>query len=326
MKSNNLVSKRLPIFFVVLVLIAGASWFWWSYSTASVDPTDKKPEIFVVQKGDGVRTIATNLSSHNFIRSPTAFFILVKLMGIERSLQAGDFRLNRALSSRDIALELTHGYLDVWVTTLEGWRDEEIATQLSKALDVPEGEFLKVAKVGYMFPDTYLIPRDATPAAIATIFFDTFDQKVTREMREDVKKQGLTFNEALILASIVEREGRTDEDRPIIAGILLKRLKAGWPLQADATIQYALGYEPNEKTWWRKNLASDDKIIRSPFNTYRNPGLPPEPICNPGLASIKSVIYPSESPYWYYLHDNEGAVHFARTIEEHNENIKKYLQ
>lgn len=326
MKSNNPPSKRLIIFFLVLVMVAAGTWLWWVDGTAPVAPTDTKPIMFVIQKGDGVRTIAANLASQNLIRSSTAFFLLVKLMGIERSLQAGDFRLNRTMSASGIATELTHGYLDVWVTTLEGWRIEEIANRLAKDLDIPEGEFLKVSQEGYMFPDTYLIPRDASAAAIARIFLDTFHQKVTDQMREDAKKQGLTFDEAIILASIVEREGRTDEDRPVIAGILLKRLDAGWPLQADATLQYALGYQASEKNWWKKALTAGDKKIRSPFNTYLKPGLPPAPISNPGLASIRAVIYPENSPYWYYLHDAESNVHYASTIEEHTKNIATYLQ
>ena len=326
MKSNNTVPKRVIIFFVVLILLLLGSWLWWIDGTSPVAPLDPKPIMFVVRQGDGVRTIAANLANQNLIRSSTAFFVLVKIMGLEKSLQAGDFRLNRALGADEIASELTHGYLDVWVTTLEGWRNEEIANQLAKDLDIPEGEFLKVAQEGYMFPDTYLIPRDASAAAIANIFRSTFDQKITEQMKVDAQKQGLTVEEVIILASIVEREGRTSEDRPVIAGILLKRLNADWPLQADATLQYALGYQATEKSWWKKSLTTEDKKIRSAFNTYLNPGLPPRPISSPGLASLKAVIYPQESAFWFYLHDNDGNVHYAATIEEHNENIARYLQ
>lgn len=145
-------------------------------------------------------------------------------------------------------------------------------------------------------------------------------------MREDAKMSGLTLDEVITLASIVEREGRTADDRPIIAGILLKRLKADWPLQADATLQYALGYQAREKTWWKKALTNDDKNFRSPYNTYLNPGLPPRPIANPGIESMKAVIYPKDTEYWYYLHDPTGAVHYAATIEEHNANVKTYLR
>lgn len=315
------------LFFVIAIFIAiFGGGLWWTDAMSPVDSADKTPELFVVQKGEGVKSIAFRLAGERLIRSSTGFFVLVKLMGIDDQLEAGDFRLNKSMSAKDIATELTHGTLDVWVTTLEGWRSEEIAQKINKDLDIPETEFLKYQKEGYMFPDTYLLPRDASASAIVKIFRDTFDKKITDQMRIDAQKSGLTFDNVIILASIVEREGRTDSDRPVIAGILLQRLKARWPLQTDATIQYALGYQPLEKTWWKKNLSDSDKKIDSPYNTYRNPGLPPAPIANPGLASIKAVIYPTETGYWYYLHDKNGDVHYAATIEEHNENIAKYLQ
>ena len=317
---------RLIILFVIVVLGAWGGWFWWRDAISAVDPTDTTPIIFVVERGEGAKAIAADLANQNLIHSPTGFYLLVKLLGVETQLQAGDFRLNKSMDARTIALELTHGTLDVWVTTLEGWRVEEIATQLAGDLDIPEKEFLKYAREGYMFPDTYLIPRDATASAIAKIFLDNFEKKITPQMREDAKKTGLTFNQVLTLASIVEREGKSDTDRPVIAGILLNRIKADWPLQTDATLQYALGYQQFEKSWWKKSLFTEDKKINSPYNTYANPGLPPAPISNPGLASIQAVLNPADTEYLYYLHDATGAVHYATTIDEHNANIQKYLQ
>ena len=313
------------MFFVFVALVFGAVLLWWKDAIGSVDLSDSTPEIFVIARGEGARSVATRLASEKLVRSSTGFFLLVKFMGIERSLQAGDFRLNRTMDASVVAQTLTHGTLDVWVTTLEGWRVEEIATKLVKALDIPEAEFLKHSREGYMFPDTYLIPKDATAGAIAKIFYDNFEQK-TASLHADAAKSGLTFDQVVILASIVEREGRTDEDRPVIAGILLHRIEADWPLQADATLQYALGYQPAEKSWWKKYLIDEDKNVKSPFNTYRNPGLPLGPISSPGLASIKAVIYPKATEYWYYIHDMAGRAHYAKTIEEHTANIAKFLQ
>jgi len=326
MKSNKPYRSRFLLLLAVAAVIAVTGWFWWRDAISAVDSEDRTPKIFVVRRGEGVKSVAARLANEGFIRSPTGFFLLVKSMGIERDLQAGDFRLNPAMDAATLARELTHGTLDVWVTTLEGWRVEEIAAKLTKELDIPESEFVKVAREGYMFPDTYLVPRDASVGAVAALFTTTFDKKVDEAMRADAKKTGLTFPEVMTLASIVEREGRTNEDRPVIAGILLKRLKADWPLQADATLQYALGYQTGEKTWWKKGLNQEDKKVKSPYNTYLHPGLPPEPIANPGLASIKAVIYPKETDYWYYIHDLEGVVHYGRTLEEHNSNVAKYLQ
>lgn len=327
MKSNNSTGiSRLLVFLTVTIVVVVGGFIWWTTSTRAVEPGNAAAVAFSVKAGDGVRAIADNLAADHLIRSPTAFFILVKTMGIEKNLQAGDFRLSRAMDDREIALALTHGFQDVWVTTLEGWRNEEIAQVLSKNLDIPETEFLKAARQGYMFPDTYRIPHDATAGAIVNMFQTTFDTKITPAMRQAAASRGLTWDQVIILASIVEREGRTNEDRPVIAGILLKRLKADWPLEVDATLQYALGYQSNEKTWWKKDLTAEDRLIKSPYNTYTNTGLPPGPICNPGLSSITAVVYPKDSGYWYYIHDTSGTVHYATTLEEHNANITKYLQ
>lgn len=326
MKSNKSRSIRYLLLIIVILLSSGGGWFWWRDALMPVDPKDITSDRFVVERGEGVKNIAARLAGQRLIRSSTGFYLLVKFMGIEHTLQAGDFRLNRSMDAKTIAQELTHGMLDVWVTTLEGWRVEEIAAKLNKELDIPESQFLKVAKEGYMFPDTYLIPRDATVGAIANLFRFTFDEKIHTLFQNDAKKTGLSFSEVIILASIVEREGRNEEDRPVIAGILLKRLKSDWPLQADATLQYALGYQTEERSWWKKSLFDEDKKIISEYNTYLHSGLPPGPIANPGLSSIKAVIYPKETDNWYYLHDAKGGVHYGKTLEEHNENSVKYLQ
>lgn len=317
---------RAAIFIVVILLLGVGSWVWWNDSIAPVDSNNTTPEIFAISSGESVRSVSSRLTKENFIRSSTAFFILVKMMGIDNALQAGDFRLNRSMNARMVAEELTHGIVDVWVTTLEGWRIDEVATKLAKELDIPEGEFLKVAQEGYMFPDTYLIPKNATAGAIVQLFKDNFDSKVTATMRSDAQASGLSLDDVVTLASIVEREGRTEEDRPVIAGILLKRLEADWPLQTDATLQYISGYQSNDKSWWKKIVTNADKELDSPYNTYKNTGLPPGPIANPGISSIRAVIYPKQSENWYYLHDPSGGVHYAVTYEDHLANIAKYLQ
>ncbi len=323
--SSHFFLSRFVLLFLVIGLLCWAGYAWWQDGIQAVDSHDTKLALFAVHQGDGVKAIAANLANDHLIKSPTSFFILVKLLGIERDIQAGEFRLTRAMSADQIARELTHGISDIWVTTLEGWRVEEIATKLAKDLDIPEQEFLKVAREGYMFPDTYAVPKDATAGAIAQLMIDNFDKKVPAAMKRDATKVGLTFDEVITLASIVEREGNSDEDRPVIAGILLKRMKADWPLQTDATLQYALGYQSKEKTWWKKELFDEDKKLNSPFNTYKNTGLPKKPIASPGLAAIKAVLYPKQSDYWYYLHDPKGFVHFGKTLEDHEANIQKYL-
>lgn len=317
---------RLLVFAILLIVFAGGGYIWWREAVSPANPEDKANRSFVVQSGEGIRSIATRLKNEGIIKDQIGFFILVKLLKLDSNLQAGDFRLNPAQSAREVVEQLTHGTEDIWVTILEGWRNEETALLLAKELSIPESEYLKFAREGYMFPDTYLLPKEASAAGVVKIFEDNFNKRVDARILNGFQTQGLSLAKAVVLASIVEREGNSATDRPLIAGVLLKRLKNDWPLQADATIQYVLGYQAVDKTWWKKALTDADKEIKSPFNTYSDTGLPPTPICNPGLMSLSAVAFPQESDYWYYLHDLEGKVHFARTLEEHNANIEQYLR
>ncbi len=316
---------RLIILFLLVCLVSGLSLVWYREGLKPVVANDSVAKPFTIEVGTSVRDIADRLERQGFIRSKLAFFIYIRLAGLAQTIQAGVYSIAPSMDAKTIAHLLTRGSNDIQLTTLEGWRIDEIATKINKELSIPEREFLRYAKEGYMFPDTYKIPRNATAAAIAKIFEDTFKQKVTVQMRQDALKQGLNMDEVVILASIVEREGKSDIDRPVIAGILKKRLKADWPLQADSTLQYILGYQSRDKTWWKKVLTEEDKLTDSLYNTYKYPGLPPGPISNPGLAAIKAVIYPLEKDYWYYLHTPDGKVYYSKTLEEHQQNIEKYL-
>ncbi len=322
--------KKIKSRFIIAVLLSIFVFFgigMWSLQAFSpVDEKDKTPLVFVISPGESVRSIASRLRNEGLIRDSIAFFLTVKFQKLDNQIQAGDFRLSKAMNVSTVAQELTHGSIDVWLTTIEGWRVEEIALKLAQELSIPEREFVREAKEGYMFPDTYLIPHDATAGAIAQMFRDTFSKRFDAQLQQKVKSQGLTVDQAVTLASIVEREALFDRDRPIIAGILLKRLANDWPLDADATVQYALGYQSQGKTWWKKSLTAMDLQIKSLYNTRLHKGLPPGPISNPGLASLAAVAQPLETEYWFYLSDKAGSMHYAKTLEEHNQNIQKYLQ
>lgn len=320
------MKKILSIIFLVLfVLLATAFYFDGLRPVAKGDKTSK---IFVIKKGESLDSIIRRLYNEKLIRSRVVFYLLVKQLGIEKEIQAGDFRLSASMTAEEIARTLTHGTLDVWVTIIEGLRKEEIAQIISKNLDVPESEFIKLAQEGYLFPDTYLIPKNADIEMIINIFQNNFNRKFTNDLRmKGEKRLGLSESEIITLASLLEREAKSDQEKKIVAGILWKRLKNDWPLQVDATVQYALGYQNKEKTWWKKYLTNQDLKIDSPYNTYLNKGLPPNPISNPGLSSIMAVINADiDTPYWYYISDKTGKLHFARTLEDHNQNIEKYLR
>lgn len=315
----------VTIFFIVFVL--GGMLYYYE-GTLPVNKKSTTSKIFVIRRGESISSIVKRLHNEELIRNRIVFYILIKKLGIASNIQAGDFRLSPAMSASEIAKNLTKGTLDVWITIIEGLRKEEIAQIVAKEFSIPEIEFIKLAQEGYLFPDTYLIPREATAGAIIDIMKQNFYNKYTSILRSQAQKRGLSDKEVIILASIVEKEVKTDGDRAQVASIILKRWKANWPLQIDATVQYALGYQPTTKTWWKKNLTVSDLKIDSPYNTYLHLGIPPEPISNPGLSSLKAVAEADvNTPYWFYISSKDGSkIYYATTIEEHQENIGKYLR
>ncbi|QQG44807.1 MAG: endolytic transglycosylase MltG [Candidatus Roizmanbacteria bacterium] len=319
-------STKFIAVFTLIILAITFLYFFYKEGTLAVDKNEKSTKIFVIKPGESLNNIVKNLSREGLIRNSVVFYFIIKQKGIEKKIQAGDFRLSPSMNADEIAETLTHGTLDVWVTIIEGLRKEEVAQIFSKSLDIPEVEFISQSEEGYLFPDTYLIPRQATAGGIIDILNFTFKQRFTNELKTKVKNLELTEPEAVTLASLVEREARSDEARQKVASILLKRLQNEVPLQVDATIQYALGYQPKEKTWWKKNLTLEDLKIKSPYNTYLNTGLPPEPISNPSFSSLNAVANADPStPYMFYITGKDGKMRYARTLEEHNANIAKYL-
>lgn len=300
-------------------------WLWWSQAVKPTNPDDKTSVLFTIENGENIRSIADRLQKQNLIRSPVAFFLLARFGTVADKIQAGEFRLTRSINMYEIADSLTHGTVDVQITIPEGWRNSEIALKLAQVLSIPENEFLKAASEGFMFPDTYLIPKEASASQVSKIFLENFNKKVTDRELNLSRQKNLTLEELINIASLVEREAKFDDDRPVIASVILNRLKIGMKLDIDATVQYALGYIPAEKSWWKKELTLEDLEVDSPYNTYKNPGLPPTPIANPGLEAIVAVLQAPKTDYLYYIADSTGKSHFAVSFEEHARNIAKYL-
>jgi|SRR3989339_87394 len=319
--------KKIQILLILIILSVAFFYLFYSEGSLPVSKYSETSKIFVIKPGEPLDTIVNNLAKEGLIRNKIVFYLIVKKLGIERKIQAGDFRISEKMNAQEVATSLTHGTIDIWLTLIEGMRKEEMAQIISKNFDIPEIEIERKTKEGYIFPDSYLIPRTATTETILSIINKNFGSKFDEKLHAQAKNKKLTEKQVLILASLVEREARQSSTREKVAGIILKRYLADWPLQIDATVQYVLGYQPNEKSWWKKELSEEDLKIDSPFNTYINKGLPPDPICNPSLSSIKAVINADENtPYWYYLTDNQGVMHYAITLEEHQNNINKYLQ
>ncbi len=314
-----------------LVIVLGAVFtlillfsLWFENGLKAIDASDKTNRIFVVAKGEGVREIANKLKKEGFIKDPVVFFLLVRKLGLDGKIQAGDFRLSPSMNVTEIAESLTHGTLDIWVTIPEGKRVDEMADILKNTIPTytPSWRVKLRANEGYLFPDTYLIPKDADINLIVSLMRDNFEKKFAQIKIN--RSNNLTKNDIVILASLIEREAKHAQDRPLVGSVLTNRLNIGMALQVDATVQYALGYQADQKSWWKKDLSAADLKINSLFNTYQNAGLPVTPIANPGLAALQAAANPSETDYFYYISDKNGFLHFAKTLEGHNNNIKKY--
>ena len=175
---------------------------------------------------------------------------------------------------------------------------------------------------GFIFPDTYNFRRDVPLYELFNTFFANFEQNLSIEIRDGYALQGLDIFQAVTLASIVEKETVVAEEMPLIASVFLNRLAAGMPLESDPTVQYAIGYNPAQKTWWTNPLTSDDLQINSPYNTYQGNGLPPGPIANPGIDALRAVAFPAQSPYYYFRAacDGSGKHVFSETFQQHLNN------
>ncbi len=328
--------KKFNLIFIPILLVAVLAVFflWWRWANLPFDEQySLAGQTFVVKKGESLSSVAFRLQDEGLIRSGAAFKLLGRMQDLEDKIQAGSFRLKPSQSLEEIIDFLTQGTQDIWLTFPEGWRKEEFARRLASNLaNFDQEEFLNLAAnhEGELFPDTYLLPREASASAVFQFLENNFQKRFDEDLVKQANQAGLSQKEVLILASLVEREAKHGGDRALVAGILLKRLEANWPLQVDATLQYALAEKRCLPTsvdcdWWVTPTATDKKID-SPYNTYIYKGLPPTPICNPGLSAIEAVISPQDSEYWFYLSDLKGNMHYSQTVEEHNANIQEYLQ
>ena len=302
---------RLGLLLIVIFFIGTFS--FWQWSIQPVNSKVKAVTVFVIPQGQSAKTIGKRLKQQNYIRSRIAFELMVDKKDYGNKLQAGDFRLSQSMNLSDIIETFTHASLDFWITFPEGLRVEEYAEKLATKTDINTEEFILAAKTheGMLFPDTYLIPQTASVQNIIDLLVGTFNQKSPTKLKKDI-----------ILASLIEREARRDQDRSLVSSVLHNRIKLGMALQIDATVQYALG---NSKVWWKKDLTLKDLKINSPYNTYAHNDLPPAPIANPGLASLEAAINPATTNYLYYVSDSNGYNHYAEDLDGHQANIKQYL-
>lgn len=314
--------KFLLFIFISLIIIAG-SFALWNYATSPVNQSDTFSKTFIVSPGETAQEVGKKLETAGLIKNSLAFYIAAR---IGRSpIQAGEYSLSPAFSMRQIIEKLDHGSADVVIKFQSGTRAEEYAKILKSnfksytsdwAVRLRENE-------GFLYPDTYSIPKNTTIDNIITILTDNFYKKAASL---GLSKNSLRLSRAVIIASLLEREGKTLQDKKMIASVIENRLVANMPLQIDAAVQYAIGYDEGEKTWWKKGLTIDDLKVASPFNLYTNSGLPPRPIANPGFNALSAAVNPAKSDYLFYVSDKNGKLYFAKTAVEHNRNVAKYIE
>lgn len=302
------------------------------------DPT---PVAFAVRPGTRAAVVAEDLQRAGLVRSALRFRQLAEASGLASQLKAGRHELRRTMSAPEIleALASGHSRRPELITIPEGLRAEEVALYLQERgvadtrsfLDIVAGRERQLplppgaaSLEGYLFPDSYEFPLDPTPVAVVQTLLGQFAQRVDEPLRSQAAARGLSLHQLVTLASIIEREAVHASERPRIATVYYNRLALGMPLEADPTVQYALtpfGALTPSQGFWKPALQPADLFVDSPYNTYRVAGLPPGPICSPGLAALRAAADPEAGPWLYFVARGDGSHLFATSLEEHLRNI-----
>ncbi len=302
--------------------------------------SDPAPVSFTVEQGETARTVAQRLADQKLVVDGALLGYYLHYTGMDQKIEAGDFVLRQTMTLKEVALALTDASArQISIRIFEGWRLEQIAAALSGngALAVSEQAFMALAGrgssppsglsflsrrpagaslEGFLFPDTYLVSPGADSQAVINKMLANFQAHLPADYEAAAAQQHLSVYQAVIVASLIEREAVVDDERPEIAAVILNRLAIGQLLEIDATVQYAVGTPDN---WWPRLGGLDLRSVVSPYNTYSVQGLPAGPIANPGLSSLLAAVHPAQSTYLYYraLCDGSGRHVFANTYEEH---------
>jgi UPF0755 protein len=302
---------------------------------------------FTIKPGESPYSVTDRLEKARLIASGAALSDYLVYSGLDTTLQAGNFELSPKMSAIQVAWALQDATpSEITFHILPGWRMEEIAEALpTSGLEFSQRSLLDIANQpgdyltaettpllsllppsasleGFLYPDSYRLPRIISVEAFVKTLLDDFQLKVDRQMLDGFQRQGLSLYQAVTLASIVQREAVLEDEMPLIASVFLNRLNNGMSLDTDPSIQYALGYDLLNHTWWKNPLTLDDLQVASTYNTYLHPGLPPGPISNPGLSALKAVAFPAQTRYLYFRMacDNSGRHNFSVTFEQHEQN------
>lgn len=313
--------KPIPVFVWVFVIVFGVVVLFFLASA----PREVPVGTFVqVQSGQSLGSVARDLYQKKYIRSTVFFQTLVTLYGGDRSIVMGDYYIDKPISVWSLARRMVVGDYNVTqarLTFWEGMNVREMADLLSAQIpSINKDLFIKSAekREGYLFPDTYFFSPVATIEDVISQMEENFVEKI-KPFQAEILASGKNEKEIVTMASIIEKESNGKDDREIISSILWNRIELGMPLQVDASFVYLLGKESRE-------LTLDDLKMDSLYNTYLYKGLPPGPIGNPGIESIKAALRPAQTDYLFYLHSKDGSIYFAKTFAEHVKNKQKYLR
>jgi UPF0755 protein len=321
-KTKKSLIKRLFVFIVLFLLILIGLFVFFSFIKT---PPANFPigKTITIPTGATVQDVAVLVKENNLVRSELAFFIYFSFVENPTSIKASTYSFSEPVNLTDLAYKLTQGNYGeglLRLTHIEGETVEDVALRADNILsEFDPVKFITLARPyeGKLFPETYMIPNTYNEQQLLDLLLKTFTEKTSS--LQSLSSTSLSFDEVIILASILEREANSKESKEIVSGILQNRLKIGMPLQADATIEYVL-HKP------LKELTPDDLKMDSPYNTYLNKGLPPTPIGNPGLEAIEAVLYPAQTEYMFYITDENGDFYYAKDFDEHRRNIAKYLR
>ena len=329
--------KYVLVLLVLVAVVGGVAVYFGATRVYEPYKGYDTPDVFVeVPAGAGPATIGQRLVTAGVVRDEMTFRGAVWMSGRARELQAGEYQFTEPMTPIEIIDKLARG--DVYrrrITFREGLTIPETAAVYEQSGFGSAADFTKAASdaslisdldpaardlEGYLFPETYSLPRQ-TPASVLVAQMVGFFQKAfTPAVRDGIKAQGLTIREAVTVASLVEKETAVAEERPLVAAVYLNRKRIGMPMQADPTVIYALQLAGR----YDGNIRREDLQFDSPYNTYRYPGLPPGPIASPGRASLEAVANPADSDYLYFVSRNDGSHVFARTLAEHNRNVREW--
>ncbi len=351
MESNMNMMYKIILLIAVLCIVVGLWFVIGEIYTAEAQKVDMVK--FEVKRGESVPELVDRLEEENIIRNSWLFKKYLVLSGLDKKINYGEFEVGSPVTLHRVAKALSQpGLNETTITIIPGWTIRDIASYLENQgmfqaeeltelvglsavsykvsrikapemdldLKILEDKPWYVSYEGYLAPETYRIYKNATLVEIVNKLLEYRDGQITEKMYKDIEEEGRTFFETITMASVLEREVKSEKDKKLVANIFWRRYDINWALQADSTVHYASGKTGDVFT------TQEERNSPSPWNTYKYPGLPLGPISNPSLGSIEAAIYPIENDYWYFLTTSDGEVKYAKTLEEHNLNKSKYLK